>query len=70
MEETDISEIPSLDFGRLEEQLYQFLLSDAIAASPVRVNCSLSEETLIVIIQYSETLTLQNRLPFPASENF
>ena len=64
MEETDISEIPALDLGRLEEQLYKLLLSDAIAASPVRVNCSLSEETLIVIIQYSETLTLQKAATF------
>jgi hypothetical protein len=70
MEETDISEIPSLDFGRLEEQLYQFLLSDAIAASPVRVNCSLSEETLIVIIQYSETLTLQKSATFSCIREF
>ncbi len=59
MEETDISEIPALDLGRLGEQLYQFLLSDAIATSPLQVNCSLSEETLIIIIQYSETLKLQ-----------
>lgn len=64
MEETDISEILALDLGRLEEQLYKLLLSDAIAASPVRVNCSLSEETLIVIIQYSETLTLQKAATF------
>jgi hypothetical protein len=64
MEETDISEILALDLGRLEEQLYKLLLSDAIAASPVQVNCSLSEETLIVIIQYSETLTLQKAATF------
>lgn len=70
MEETAISEIPSLDLGRLGEQLYQFLLSDAIAASPLQVNCSLSEETLIIIIQYSETLTLQKAATFSCVREF
>ena len=70
MEETAISEIPSLDLGRLGEQLYQFLLSDAIAASPLQVNCSLSEETLIIIIQYSETLTLQKAPTFSCVREF
>jgi len=70
MEETDISEIPALDLGRLGEQLYQFLLSDAIAASPLQVNCSLSEETLIIIIQYSETLTLQKAATFSCVREF
>lgn len=70
MEETDIKEIPALDLGRLEEQLYQFLLSDAIAASPLQVNCSLSEETLIIIIQYSETLTLQSGATFSCVREF
>ena len=70
MEETAISEIPALDLGRLGEQLYQFLLSDAIAASPLQVNCSLSEETLIIIIQYSETLTLQKAATFSCVREF
>ena len=70
MEETDISEIPVLDLGRLGEQLYQFLLSDAIAASPLQVNCSLSEETLIIIIQYSETLKLQKAATFSCVREF
>ena len=59
MEKTGISEISTLDLGHLAEQLHKFLLSDAIAASALQVNFSLSEETLIIIIQYSETLTLQ-----------
>lgn len=70
MEETDISEIPALDLGRLGEQLYQFLLSDAIATSPLQVNCSLSEETLIIIIQYSETLKLQKAATFSCVREF
>ena len=70
MEETAISEIPALDLGRLGEQLYKFLLSDAIAASPLQVNCSLSEETLIIIIQYSETLTLQKAATFSCVREF
>jgi hypothetical protein len=70
MEETDISEILSLDLGRLGEQLYQFLLSDAIATSPLQVNCSLSEETLIIIIQYSETLKLQKAATFSCVREF
>ena len=70
MEETAISEIPALDLGRLGEQLYKFLLSDAIAASPLQVNCSLSEETLIIIIQYSETLKLQKAATFSCVREF
>ena len=70
MEETGISEIPTLNLSRLEEQLYKFLLSDAIAASPLKVNCSFSEETLIIIIQYSETLTLQKAATFSCVREF
>jgi len=70
MEETDINEIPTLDLGRLGEQLYKFLLSDAIAASPLEVNCFFPEETLIVVIQYSQTLKLQKAATFSCVREF
>lgn len=70
MEVTDINEIPVLDLGSLAEQLHKLLLSDAIAASPLQVHCSLSEETLIVIIQYSQTLTLQKGATFSCIREF
>ena len=70
MEETAISEIPVLDLGRLGEQLYQFLLSDAIAVNPLEVNCSFSEETLIVVIQYSQMLKLQKAATFSCVQEF
>ncbi|MEB3123266.1 MAG: hypothetical protein VKL41_18840 [Snowella sp.] len=70
MEETNISEIPALDLGRLGEQLYKFLLSDAIAANPLQVNCFFSEETLIVVIQYSQTLKLQKAATFSCVREF
>ena len=70
MEETNISEIPALDLGRLGEQLYKFLLSDAIAANPLQVNCFFSEETLIVVIQYSQMLKLQKAATFSCVQEF
>ena len=70
MEETDINEIPTLDLGRLGEQLYKFLLSDAIAASPLEVNCFFPEETLIVVIQYSQTLKRQKAATFSCVREF
>ncbi len=67
MEKTVISKI---DLEQLAGQLYQLLRSDAIAFTPLQVNCSFSEETLIIIIQVPQTPTLETTATFSCVREF